>query len=223
MNASLRAALAREAQAQTALDLAAKDEARYRELLAADAVPAQTYDAYCSKLEDAQAVLTAAQAEVAGARANFLKNDENKALERATREQAEALQGQLDAVEVMLGETEIFAPFAGVITKKFAEEGMLISTPVPLYSLQDTNDNRVDFKVSETELKDFALGETVNLIGRDGSTRISGTIESIRRKADFATQKATSERGDTDVIAFNVKVRTNNPSVWSGMRFRLVR
>ncbi len=61
---------------------------------------------------------------------------------------------------------------------------MLISTAVPLYSLQDINDNRVDFKVSETELKDFALGETVNLIGRDGSTRIGGTVESIRRKAN---------------------------------------
>ena len=60
LNASLRADPAREAQAQTALNLAAKDEARYRELLAADALPAQTYDTYRSKLEDAQAVLTAA-------------------------------------------------------------------------------------------------------------------------------------------------------------------
>lgn len=112
------AAQAREAQAQTALNLAAKDESRYRELLATEAIPAQTYDAYRSKLEDAQAVLTAAQAEVASAQANLLKNDENKALEQAARDQAAALQGQLDAVNVMIGETEIFAPFAGVVTKK---------------------------------------------------------------------------------------------------------
>ena len=223
LNASLRAALAHEAQAQTALDLAAKDAARYRELLAAEAIPAQTYDTYQSKLENAQAVFAAAQAEVESARANLLKNDENKALELAAREQAAALQGQLDAVNVMLGETEIFAPFAGVVTKKFAEEGMLISTSVPLYSLQDINDNWIDFKVDETALKNFSLGESITLEGRDGSTKIFGTVESIRRKADFATQKATSERGDPDIIAFNVKIRTNNPGVWPGMRFRILR
>ena len=89
----------------------------------------------------------AAQAEVASAQANLLKNDENKALE-----QAASLQGQLDAVNVMLGETEIFAPFAGVVTKKFAEEGMLISPTVSLYSLQDAADNWIDFKGA----KDFA-------------------------------------------------------------------
>ena len=94
----------------------------------------------------------AAQAEVASAQANPLKNDENKALEQAARDQAAALQGQLDAVNVMLGETEIFAPFAGVVTKKFAEEGMLISPTVPLYSLQDAADNWIDFKGA----KDFA-------------------------------------------------------------------
>ena len=201
LNASLRAAQAREAQAKTA----------------------QTYDAYHSKLEDAQAVLTAAQAEVESASANILKNDENKALELAAREQAAALKGQLDAVNVMLGETEIFAPFAGVVTKKFAEEGMLISTSVPLYSLQDTSDNWIDFKVDETELKNFSLGESITLEGRDGSTKIIGTVESIRRKADFATQKSTSERGDPDIIAFNVKIRTNNPGVWPGMRFKILR
>ena len=123
----------------------------------------------------------------------------------------------------MLDETEIFAPFAGVITKKFAEEGVLISPTVPLYSLQDTADNWIDFKISETELKNFSLGDAMTLEGRDGSTQIFGTVESIRRKADFATQKATSERGDPDIIAFNVKIRTDNPNVWPGMRFRILR
>lgn len=100
---------------------------------------------------------------------------------------------------------------------------MLISTSVPLYSLQDTADNWIDFKVDETELKNFSLGESITLEGRDGSTKIIGTVESIRRKVDFATQKATSERGDPDIIAFNVKIRTNNPGVWLGMRFRILR
>lgn len=76
-----------------------------------------------------------------------------------------------------LHETEIHAPFDGIITNKYVEEGSLISSSVPLYSLQDRTDNWVDFKIKETEIN------------------------------NFATQKATSERGDVDIIAFNLKVR----------------
>ena len=101
------------------------------------------------------------------------------------------------------------------------EEGSLISSSVPICAIQDINDNWVDFKVKETDLHKFQLGDTVELTGRNDDVKITGTIESIRRKADFATQKATSERGETDVMAFNVKIRTDNASLWPGMRFCL--
>ena len=61
------------------------------------------------------------------------------------------------------------------------------------------------------------------LQGRNDSLTIDGIVESIRRKADFATQKATSERGDVDIISFNIKVRTNNEKIYPGMRFKIVR
>lgn len=220
--ANLHAAQAKAAQAGTAVSLAAKDEARYRSLLEASAVSQQTYDTYRSRLEDAQAVLASANAGVASAQASLLKNQENKSIQEAAQAQAEAMQGQLDAVNVNLAETEIRAPFSGVITRKYVEEGALISPTVPLYALQDAGDNWVDFKVKETDLKNYVVGEQVELIARDEQTRFTGTIESIRRKGDFATQKATSERGEADIIAFNVKVRTNNDSIWPGMRFRLL-
>ena len=59
--------------------------------------------------------------------------------------------------------------------------------------------------------------------GRNDFVKLVGTVESIRRKADFATQKATSERGDVDIIAFNLKVRTNDEQIYPGMRFKLLR
>ena len=138
-------------------------------------------------------------------------------------EQAAALQSQLDSVNVNLEETEIHAPFNGIITKKYVEEGQLISSTVPIYSLQDRADNWVDFKVKETEIGDFNVGDKVKFQGRNDTLIIDGIVESIRRKADFATQKATSERGDVDIMAFNVKIRTDNEAIWSGMRFKIVR
>ena len=94
---------------------------------------------------------------------------------------------------------------------------------MPIYSLQDRADNWVDFKVKETEIGDFNVGDKVKLQGRNDTLIIDGIVESIRRKADFATQKATSERGDVDIMAFNVKIRTDNEAIWSGMRFKIVR
>ena len=221
LDAALTAAQAQLVRAETAMNLAAKNEARYRELLDANAIAAQTYDVYKTQLEDAQAAYTAAQANVDSAKISLLKNDENRAAQAAVRDQIAALQSQLDSVNVSLRETEIRAPFAGIITKKFVEEGALVSSVVPLFALQAPADNWVDFKVKETEINGYKIGENLTLTGRDENLKITGTVESIRRKADFATKKATSERGETDIIAFNVKVRTNSDKIFPGMRFRI--
>ena len=187
----MNAAQAQLNQATTAVNLAAKEEVRYRELLQAEAISASLYDSYKSRLDDALA--------------------------------AQALQSQLDSANLNLHETEIHAPFDGIITNKYVEEGSLISSSVPLYSLQDRMDNWVDFKIKETEINNFAVGDKIQMQGRNDSVKLDGTVESIRRKADFATQKATSERGDVDIIAFNLKVRTNNEQIYPGMRFKLLR
>lgn len=221
LDAALKQARAQAGQAQAARDLAAKDEARYAALLQQGAVSQKTYDSYHSQLDQAQANYAAALAAVDSARSALTENSANQAAQEAARRQADALQSQVDTSQLNLGETEIRSPYDGVVTQKFVEEGALIATTVPLFAVQDTADNWVDFPVKETELGVYQVGDTVNLQGRNGQT-VQGTIESIRRKADFATQKATSERGDTDVMAFNVRVRTNSSVVWPGMRFRLL-
>lgn len=134
-------------------------------------------------------------------------------------EQAEAT---LQNIEVSLDETEIRAPFDGVITEKYIEEGSMISNGTPLVAVQDPTDNWVDIKVPETELSKYAVGQQVKLIGRDGKTEVTGTITDISKKAEFATQRATSERGDeTDIVSFNVKVQVDSEVLRPGMRFRL--
>lgn len=221
LDAALKQARAQAGQAKVARDVAAKDEARYAALLQQGAVSQMTYDAYRSQLDQAQANYEAARAAVDSAQAALTENKANQAAQEAARGQADALQSQLDTTQLNLRETEIRAPYQGVITQKFVEEGALIATTVPLFAIQDTADNWVDFPVKETDLGSYQVGDTVALQGRNGKY-VQGTIESIRRKADFATQKATSERGDTDVMAFNVRVRTDSSAVWPGMRFRLL-
>lgn len=120
-------------------------------------------------------------------------------------------------------EANIKAPYDGIITAKYIEEGSMISLGTPLVALQDPLDNWVNFKLPETKLRSLRLNQQVSMIARDGQTKVTGTIIDISKKSEFATQRATSERGDdTDIISFNVKVQVNDSFLRPGLRFRLL-
>lgn len=174
-----------------------------------------------SQVDTASAGLDSAQSSVSSAQAGLLQTDANLAATDAAQKKLEAAQAQLQQIEVSLDETEIKAPFDGIITAKYIEEGSMISLGTPLVALQDPNDNWVDFKIPETKLKDFHLGQVLTMQARDGVTRVQGTITDISQKSEFATQRATSEHGnDTDIISFNVKVQVNSDALRPGMRFQ---
>ena len=99
----------------------------------------------------------------------------------------------------------------------------MISQGTPLVAVQDPMDNWVDIKVPDTKLADYKLDQQLTLVGRDGKTKVKGTITDISKKAEFATQRATSERGDeSDIVSFNVKIQVNSELLRPGMRFRLL-
>ncbi len=209
-------------KAKSDLDLCATDYARYQDLLASGAVSQQVYDNYRTKYEAAQATYAQAQAAVDQANAALMQTDVNQANEIAVARNLDKAQAALDQLDVSLDETEIRAPFDGVITAKYIEEGSMISTGTPLVAIQDPTDNWVDIKVPETKVSSYALNQQVELVGRDGKTKVTGTITDISKKSEFATQRATSERGDdSDIISFNVKVQVNSDVLRPGMRFRL--
>lgn len=209
-------------KARADLALSQADHDRYAELLSQGAVSRQAFDQYDTKYQTAQATYAQAQAAVQQAQAGTLQTDASRANEQALAMKLEQAEATLQNIEVSLDETEIRAPFDGVITQKYVEEGSMISNGTPLVAVQDPTDNWVDIKVPETELSKYAVGQQVKLIGRDGRTEVTGTITDISKKADFATQRATSERGDeTDIVSFNVKVQVDSDVLRPGMRFRL--
>lgn len=180
------------------------------------------FEQFCTKYKIAQATYEQAGASVRQAQAALGQSNVDQANEAATAKKLAQAQAALQEVEVSLDETEIRAPFDGVITEKYVEEGSMISSGTPLVAVQDPTDNWVDLKVPETQLSRFTLGDEVSLIARDGETRVTGTITDISKKAEFATQRATSERGDaTDIVSFNVKIQVDDTRLRPGMRLRL--
>jgi HlyD family secretion protein len=215
-------ALHQAAQAKSNLDLAASNYKRFQTLVAEGAISQQTFDTYATQYKVAQDSYAAAQAAVDKAHSALLQVNADQANEESVQKKIDQGNAALQQIEVALDETEIRAPFDGIITQKYVEEGSMVSQGMPLISIQDPTDNWVDFKVPETNLSDYHIGDSMILEARDGKTKVKGTITDISKKADFATTRATSERGDSsDIISFNVKVRTNSELLRPGMRFRI--
>jgi HlyD family secretion protein len=218
--AALHTAQAQLEKAKSDLALAESDYNRFGELVASGAISQQVFDTYRSKYQVAQAAYTQAEASIAAAQAGLLQTNVNTANEEAMRSKVDQAQATLQQVEVSLDETEIRAPFDGIITTKYVEEGAMVSQGMPLVAIQDPLDNWVDLKVKETDLSRYSLQQSINLQGRDSNLIVSGIIVDISKKAEFATYRATSERGDNDIITFNIKIQVNSDKIRPGMRFK---
>ncbi|VBB04985.1 Hypothetical protein LUCI_0191 [Lucifera butyrica] len=221
--AALHTAQAQLEKANSDLNLAKSDYKRFSELVASGAVSRQLFDTYKTRYEVAQAAYTQAQATVAAAQAGLLQTNVDTANEEAVSSKVAQAQATLQQVEVSLDETEIRAPFDGIITAKYVEEGAMVSQGMPLVAIQDPSDNWVNLKVKETELSRYSLHQPLKLQGRDGNLILNGTVVDISKKPEFATYRATSDRGDDqDIISFNVKIQVNSEKIRPGMRFKVI-
>lgn len=207
---------------KTELELTEKDYIRFSELVESGAVSRQTFDACQTKYEAAQAAYQQGQASVAAAQAGLLQTQVNLENEAALQGKVEQAQAGLQQVEVALDETEIRAPFDGIVTTKYVEVGAMVSQGTPLVTVQDPTDNWINLKIREDEISQYALQQKVQLQAHDPAIKIDGVIVDISKKAEFATYRATNERGDTDVVTFNVKIQVDSEQVRPGMRFKLL-
>lgn len=220
--ASLHTAKAQRERALAELNLAENDFSRFKQLMETGAISKQLFDSYRTKYEVAQAAYAQAQAAVYAAEAGLLQTQVNRANEEAMRSKVAQARATLQQVEVNLDETEIRAAFSGIITVKYVEEGAMVSQGMPLVAIQDPSDNWINLKVKETELSKYSVRQIVKMQGRDNMLVLNGVIVDISKKPEFATYRATSERGDNDIITFNVKIQTNSDRVRPGMRFKLI-
>lgn len=196
--AKISAAKAARLQAEANLDQARRDLARYEELYRAGAISRSMYENLQSKCDILAAACEQAEANV------------------------EASTEAFNQSAVNVGETVITAPFDGIVTTKYVDAGAMVSTGMPIVGLQDPSKNWVNFKVKETDLDKYKLNSEVTLYGRNKDLQVKGTIVDISQKPNFATYRATSERGDDqDIITYNVKVQVDDPRIHPGMRFRM--
>jgi RND family efflux transporter MFP subunit len=86
--------------------------------------------------------------------------------------------------ETLLGYTKVTAPFAGVITRKYADVGDLASPGKPLLEMEDARDLRLEADVPEAVISHLTLGDKLGVRVSGVTNELEGVISEIAPAAD---------------------------------------
>ena len=155
-------------QAQAAANQSELDFARMEMLWRQESITKPAYDGALAKRDVARAGVGAAEAGVV-----------------AAKRRAEAAGAQVREAQTALADTELIAPYAGVILERRIERGSLVAAGVPVFTLADLRRMKVKLNVPDSEVGRFRAGQAlpVKLTAFAGET-LRGRVLSIARAAD---------------------------------------
>ena len=171
-------------EAQAALTQADADFSRIATLWEQESVTKPVYDGSKARLDMARAKVDAAKASVA-----------------AAQQRAAAAAAQLEEARIALGDTELRAPFDGVLLERRVEIGTLVSPTMAAFTVADLQLVKVRFSVPDTALDVFSTGKLLPVsVDAYPTERFEGRVLSVAPAAD---PKARS---------FEIVVAIDNPT-----------
>lgn len=202
-------------QAEAQEELAARTLERMEMLFQQGAIPQQQLDEARARAKAAEATRSEAEAALAEAEASQLKVNLAGDKIEAARAQYEQAAATLAEIRNNLAELKIKAPIAGTVTAVNVEKGELVSTGLPVITVTDFNDNWVEMQVNQDVVQSLKLHQEAKVTA--GNKQYKGEIVRIGNKPSFATRRATSDRGDKDIVTYEIRIRVNDPSLRPGM------
>jgi RND family efflux transporter MFP subunit len=141
-----------------------------------------------ARVAQARAQLNIAARDLERERALLAKGASTSDLVRSLEDRHALAAAQLREAETMLGYTELRAPFAGVIAKKFVDAGDLAAPGQPLLSLDGVDDFQVEVAVPDSLVAPLALGQSLTVIVPSTGRQFSGTLAEISSAADASAR-----------------------------------
>jgi len=188
-DAGVAVAKAQLAQAEAGRNQAELDFARVSALWEQQSITKQAYDASKAKLEIATAAVQGA----------------NAAIEAANKRR-DAAQAQTREAQIALGDTEMRAPFGGIVLERRAELGMLAAAGSTAFTLADLETLKARFNVPDFALVGFRPGLPLDLeIDAFPGLRVRGRVLSVAAAAD---PKARSFEIEVSIPNVELKLRS---------------
>lgn len=194
-------------QARQARTLAETTWKRVQSLLADSAIPAQQADEVAMKWRVAVEAEEGAKARLAmvrkGARAEEIEAAEGL---------VQSARNQLAEAQAWERETAVLSPVDGVVQKRYLAQGEVAGAGAPILVLIRPEETWATLALREDLLARLPLGTRLRAdIPALGRTAVPFHVAWISSMGDFATWRATSRKGDTDLRSFEVRLEPDTP------------
>lgn len=98
------------------------------------------------------------------------------------------IQAQKEVVEAQLAQTEIVAPFDGIIGLRYVSPGSYVSTDMLVATMQDVDPIKVEFSVPEKYVKQIKKGTEITVLVGDSKEEYKGSVYAVESKIDLETR-----------------------------------
>ena len=110
----------------------------------------------------------------------------------------------VEEVERYLADRVVYAPTDGVVATVVANESEIVGSGYPVVTITENDTAKVVFNIPETLLPQIVKGGRFEAEVPALGKRVGFEVVHISVEAEFATQSATSARGDFDIRTFEV-------------------
>ncbi|HTJ44484.1 MAG TPA: HlyD family efflux transporter periplasmic adaptor subunit, partial [Kofleriaceae bacterium] len=192
---------------------------RADKLLQAQAVAAAEVDS-----ERARARVAAAQATAAASRAKLVARGARTEEIRAAEAALELAQADFDAARVALDQCELRAPSDGVVLRRRAEVGSLVTAqvPVPVVSIADRASLELRVEVDEADVGKVTVGQRGWATALAyGDRRFAGRITRVTGELGRKTALADDPRARVDTRVLEVVMTFDDEDTMADLPFGL--
>ncbi|MFN3871903.1 MAG: HlyD family secretion protein [Ignavibacterium sp.] len=105
-------------------------------------------------------------------------------------------------------ELDIKSPVNGELQKKLVNQGEIISSGYPVFSVIDSKDYWVSIQLKEDEMNGIKTGdEFYGIIKALGNKKIKFRVYYIASMGDFANWRPTNQKGEFDIKTFEIRLK----------------
>jgi HlyD family secretion protein len=198
----------RAAEAEAAA--ARNDEARFDQLLKANAGARKEYDDAVTRRERADAALKGADDKrtAAAALVDRLKAGSRPEEIEAARAKVASADAQIAALEHDRAEAVVVAPLDGVVSSRLVEPGELVGPRTPLLVMIDLDHAWANAYVEEPLVPRLRIDQAATVV-TDAGDRVAGRIAFISSEAEFTPRNAQTA-DERAKLVYRVKVAVDN-------------
>jgi membrane fusion protein (multidrug efflux system) len=98
------------------------------------------------------------------------------------------IQAQREVIEAQLAQTEIVAPFDGIIGLRYVSPGSYVSTDMLVATMQDIDPMKVEFSVPEKYVKQIKKGTEITVLVGDSQEEYKGSVYAVESRIDLETR-----------------------------------